>query len=540
MSNKSSIHPSFGVLVSVFFFWGFVAASNGIFIPFCKQHFNLSQFESQLIDAAFYSAYFYGSLLLYMSSYLLKTDLLNSIGYKKGILTGLFISAIGASGLAIASSLDGVSFSIVLLCFFIIALGFSLQQTAAQPYVVAMGTPETGAHRLNLAGGVNSFGTLLGPLVVSFLLFGNIASGSDGASLISIQNLYIFLAVLFVLVMLIFGFSKLPKITNTEEMERSPKALLVLSMIGILFPIILFADFISSLTGINKNHLVILVLLLTLGILFLAMFLSSHNKKGWGAMQYPQLILGMIAIFIYVGVEVTIQSNFGALLKQEEFGAFDESNISLFISLYWGSLMIGRWTGALSVFKLNALQKRILTVVVPFIAFALIILVNIIKGNSVQTLFIYPVCILFLIMVLLISNDSPAKMMLLVSLAGAAAMSIGLLTTGTIATYAFISAGLFCSVMWPCIFSMAITGLGKYTSQGSAFLIMMILGGALIPPVQGIICDMDIHSLAFNGITYTHLSYFIPLVGFIYLIWHTRQSVRSLKKQGFNVQTLQD
>ena len=540
MSNKSSIHPSFGVLVSVFFFWGFVAASNGIFIPFCKQHFNLSQFESQLIDAAFYSAYFYGSLLLYMSSYLLKTDLLNSIGYKKGILTGLFISAIGASGLAIASSLDGVSFSIVLLCFFIIALGFSLQQTAAQPYVVAMGTPETGAHRLNLAGGVNSFGTLLGPLVVSFLLFGNIASGSDGASLISIQNLYIFLAVLFVLVMLIFGFSKLPKITNTEEMERSPKALLVLSMIGILFPIILFADFISSLTGINKNHLVILVLLLTLGILFLAMFLSSHNKKGWGAMQYPQLILGMIAIFIYVGVEVTIQSNFGALLKQEEFGAFDESNISLFISLYWGSLMIGRWTGALSVFKLNALQKRILTVVVPFIAFALIILVNIIKGNSVQTLFIYPVCILFLIMVLLISNDSPAKMMLLVSLAGAAAMSIGLLTTGTIATYAFISAGLFCSVMWPCIFSMAITGLGKYTSQGSAFLIMMILGGALIPPVQGIICDMDIHSPAFNGITYTHLSYLIPLVGFIYLIWHTIKSVRSLKKQGFNVQTLQD
>src|SRR6195952_1429668 len=155
----------FGTLITVFFFWGFVAASNGVFIPFCKTHFKLDQFESQLIDAAFYGAYFFGSLLLYILSTISRVDILNKIGYKNGIIYGLGISVLGAIGMAFISTSDSATFAMVLVAFFTIALGFSLQQTCAQPFAVALGAPQSGAHRLNLAGGINSIGTLLGPLV---------------------------------------------------------------------------------------------------------------------------------------------------------------------------------------------------------------------------------------------------------------------------------------------------------------------------------------------------------------------------------------
>jgi FHS family L-fucose permease-like MFS transporter len=246
----------------------------------------------------------------------------------------------------------------------------------------------------------------------------------------------------------------------------------------------------------------------------------------------------MIAIFIYVGVEVTIQSNMGALLKKPEFGAFQESHISHFISLYWGSLMIGRWTGAISVFNFKKRIKQLLTVIVPMAAFGLILLVNIIKGNTVDDLLIYPICIGFLIVAFLYSKERPATMLLAVSVLATAAMILGLVTQGKLATFAFISGGLFCSVMWPCIFALALTGLGKYTSQGSAFLIMMILGGALIPPVQGAICDFDLTApQGFAGMSFTHFSYIVAVFCFAYLIWHTWQTSRVLKKQGFDFNT---
>ncbi|WP_315814379.1 hypothetical protein [Paraflavitalea speifideaquila] len=151
-------------------------------------------------------------------------------------------------------------------------------------------------------------------------------------------------------------------------------------IIGLIFLPVLFADFVKEQTGISKTAIVVGSLLIILGILFVSMFLASKNKEGWGAMQYPQLVLGMIAIFIYVGVEVTIDNNFAALLKLPAFGGYDESEIAHLVSLYWGSLMIGRWTGAVSVFNLPKSTKRVLGLVVPIVAFALILLVNYIKG----------------------------------------------------------------------------------------------------------------------------------------------------------------
>ena len=309
-------------LVTVFFFWGFVAASNGIFIPFCKTHFNLDQFQSQLIDTSFYGAYFFGSLILYLLSAASGVDILNRIGYKNGIILGLSMSVIGAISLAFVATGTGATFGMVLACFFIIALGFSLQQTAAQPFALALGNPATGAHRLNFAGGVNSLGTLLGPIAVSVVLFGDL-NNEGTATIESIRTVYLILAGLFLFVALFLFFSKnLPAIKVEEHVENSSKAMKLLFIIAIPAIVLLFFN---NLFGENeKVYLVIGSLIVILGSLFYALFAAKKNKEGWGAMQYPQLVMGMIAIFVYVGMEVTVQSNMGALLRQPEFGGLNE------------------------------------------------------------------------------------------------------------------------------------------------------------------------------------------------------------------------
>nr|MBP9211556.1 MFS transporter [Bacteroidota bacterium] len=255
---------------------------------------------------------------------------------------------------------------------------------------------------------------------------------------------------------------------------------------------------------------------------------DEHIEAGPGALKYPQLVYGMAAIFVYVGVEVTIQSNLGALLKLPEFGGYDESQISHFISLFWGSLMIGRWTGAITVFNLSKLWKNILTVVVPYIAFGVILGANALGGTDVSDLYVYGFVIAVQIAGFFIGQEKPAKTLLVFSLLGMAAMTVGMLTTGTVAIFAFVSGGLFCSVMWPCIFSLSVAGLGKYTSQGSTFLIMMILGGALIPPFQGWLSDV------LNNI---HLSYIVTIFLFGYLAFFAVKARSVLKAQGIDYET---
>jgi FHS family L-fucose permease-like MFS transporter len=508
-------------LIIVFFFWGFVAAGNGIFIPFCKSHFHLNQFQSQLIDTSYYGAYFYGSLVLYFFSQTSGVDLLNRIGYKKGIIIGLVISLLGAVSLAFVSTYDGATFGLVLTAFFIVALGFSLQQTAAQPFAIALGDPSTGSHRLNMAGGINSFGTLLGPLIVSIVLFGSVGDAGKEPTLGNIKTLWLILGGLFAFVAVFFTVSKkLPKLHIEEHIEKSSKASLSLLLIAIPATILLFFN--NIFTDAQRPYMVSGTLGVTLLILFISMSMAKKNKTGWGAMQFPQLVLGMVAIFVYVGVEVTIQSNMGALLKTPDFGSLNEKYISPFISLYWGSLMIGRWTGAISVFNLKKATRQIMTVVVPIIAFAIILLVNWIKGNEIGNLYL---CIAVLIAGIFFGQEKPVKTLLTLSILAAIAMMIGMLTTGITATYAFMSGGLFCSIMWPCIFSLAVAGLGKYTSEGSSFLIMMILGGAIIPPTQGALADTKI------GI---HPSYFVPVACFLYLAWHAWKTRNVLKAQGID------
>ena len=536
--NKSKNFASaLYTVITVYFFWGFLAASNGIFIPFCKEHFSLTQFESQLIDFTFYGGYFIGSLILYFASQASKVDILNRLGYKNGIVVGLGISAVGA--LAMVPSINAGSFPFILLSFFIIALGFSLQQTAANPFVIALGPPATGATRLNLAGSLNNIGGILGPLTVKLILFGTAVSAiaSADVQISSINSLYYILAGLFIAVAIFFKVSDLPVVTNDQKIEASTKVNLPLFILFVAFLLILAADPISLSLGIPSQYLVYASLAIILSTLIGTIFASAKNKTGWGAMQYPQLILGMIAIFTYVGTEVTIQSNLGSLLKTADFGAFTESQVAPFISLYWGSLMIGRFTGAIDTFNLSKQTKNILTLIVPFAAFALVLAVNHWLGEDVSSLYIYAISVAILVVAFYIGQQKPTRTCMIMGLLGVAFMLAGLLTVGKVATFAFISGGLCCSIMWPSIFSLAITGLGKYTSQGSAFLIMMILGGAIIPPLQGKIADGATNVIP--GMSGLHFSYIIPALGFAYIAFFAWKVSIELKKQGIDLDNME-
>ncbi|MET6995758.1 MFS transporter [Chitinophaga defluvii] len=531
---KQSTHPSFFVLILVFFFWGFVAASNSIFIPFCKAHFDLSQIESQLIDFAFYGAYFIGSLLLYLFSALRGVDILNKIGYKKGIIYGLLISVAGAVALIGAVNLGNgmadktLAFYLILGAFFIVALGFSLQQTAANPFAIILGDPAKGSHRLNLAGGVNSFGTTIGPIIVSMLLFGSTTGGDVTHTDISkINTLYILLIILFLVAAAIFSFSKMPKSTEDEAFEKSDKASRTLVAISALFVLIIIGIVIK-----NELPFFLVGIIGIFLVLFNAKIASQKDGHGWGAMKYPQLILGMIAIFVYVGVEVSASSNMGALLKHPGFltaTGLSEAQLDPYISLFWGSLMIGRWTGAISVFNVSQTTRKLLFIIVPFVAYAVILGANHLKGNDISHLYPYSIFIVLQILGFFAGQEKPAKTLMIFGLMGMTAMIIGLCSTGMVAAFAFISGGLFCSVMWPSIFSLSIAGLGKYTSQAASFLVMMILGGALVPPVQGGLADIPMVGI--------HMSYIIPVLCFAYLAYFAIRVKNILKFQGIDYES---
>ena len=551
-TTGSAVPTNYGALstlVTVFFFWGFIAAGNSVFIPFCKHYFHLDQFQSQLIDFAFYLAYYIGALGLFAYGSYGGKDLVAKWGYKRSIVYGLLFSALGAAAMIVAVNAN--TFAGMLSGLFIVALGFSLQQTAAQPFAISLGNPATGTNRVNLGGGINSFGTAIGPLVVAFALFGTTAAINDekiaALSLSKVIVLYIGVGILFLAAAALFYFSKkVPSGITEEKTEDAHKALYsLLIMTGLL--IIMFVPVFNSykadpstLTEVERHSLEtyrMKWLLGALAVVVLSLLVSnlSARKKpsGWGAMRYPQLVLGMLGIFIYVGVEVTIVSNLSELLKQSDFGGYPSSQVAPFISMYWGSLMIGRWTGAIPVFNLKSSTKQILMFVVPLVAFGVVLGVNAVSQYDIKPLLWYILCVFVQMIAFYISRNKPTRTLLIFALLGFAAMLIGIFTHGIIAVYAFLSGGLFCSIMWPAIFNLSIAGLGKYTTQGSAFLIMMILGGGIIPPIQGKMADylQSKSDIAGTGI---HQSYWIAVICFAYLAFLGFAVKGILKKQGID------
>ena len=543
---KNQNNPALFTLITVFFFWGFFGASNGVFIPFCKTYFQIDQFQAQLVEFAFYGAYFIGALVLFIWSSYSKVDILNNWGYKKGIIYGLLISILGA--VFMYPSVNGAEqgdtqvFYYVLIALFIIGLGFSLQQTAANPFAVSLGDQSTGSNRLNLAGGVNSFGTAIGPIFIAFVLFGSASEVDwDVIELSSVQGLYIAVAIAFLLVAIFFYVSKnLPDAKNDEPFEPAFKAKNMLIIMTVIMTISFGWIFYSYTPAFEntkvadlENYRLILTiacLISVFGLIFKANSSASKNSQGWGALKYPQLAWGMLGIFTYVGVEVTIQSNLGELLKVDVgeginaigLAVLDEAQSAKYIALYWGGLMIGRWTGSIGAFDISNSLKKILLFITPFIAFGVIIAVNAFSNPlTLLEICIFSLLIIIQIIGFYLAKDNAVKIMTIFSSLGIIAMLIGIFGSGNIALFAFLTGGLFCSIMWPCIFSLSITGLGKYTSQGSSFLVMMILGGAIIPPLQGKLADI------FGIIS----SYWIAVLCFIFLLIYSITTKKILSKQ---------
>ncbi|TDE45037.1 MFS transporter [Flavobacterium rhamnosiphilum] len=455
-------------LATVFFFWGFVAASNDILIPVFKTAFNLSQGESQLVSLAFYIAYTVGSLIYMGISYLMKEDLVNKIGYKNGLSLGLAISALGT--LLFYPAANTGSFPLMLSGLFIVALGFSLQQTVANPLAIALGPITTGSQRLTMAGGINNLGTTIGPLIVSFAIFGSNTGGTSAMSIESVKIPYLVLGLAFLLVAILLKFSSLPdKPALVVEDENNE-------------------------SGISRKS----------------------------ALQYPQLVMGMIAIFLYVGVEVSTASNLPAYMESKL--GFLTQDVAPYISLYWASLMIGRWTGAVEAFTSDMSLQKILRFIAPYLAFGVFLAVNAIAKHDLTPFYIYGLVILVLIAADIASKGNPARMLLIFSVLGIIALLIGMTTNGMVSVYAFTSVGLFCSTLWPCIFTLAVSGLGKNTSQGSSFLIMMIMGGGVISWLQGFVSE----SIGIQS------SYIIGVLCFAYLAFYAWKVSGILKIQGIS------
>lgn len=454
-------------LVTVFFFWGFVAASNDILIPVFKKAFDLTQGESQLVSLAFYIAYTVGSLIYMGISVLMKEDLINKIGYKNGLSLGLIISALGT--LLFYPAANTGSFTLMLTSLFIVGLGFSLQQTVANPLAIALGPIKTGSQRLTLAGGINNFGTTIGPLIVSFVIFGSNTNANTDASIESVKIPYLVLGLAFLIVGILLKFSSLPERPELIEEDDSQE---------------------------------------------------KTVKKS--ALQYPQLIMGMIAIFLYVGVEVSTASNLPAYMESKL--GFLTKDIAPYVSLYWASLMIGRWTGAVEAFTENMNLQKTLRFLAPYLAFGVFLAVNAIANHDLAPFYIYGLVILVLIAADMASKGNPARMLLIFSGLGIVALGIGMSTSGMVSVYAITSVGLFCSTLWPCIFTLAVSGLGKHTSQGSSFLIMMIMGGGFVSVFQGKVAEMI-------GI---QSSYIVGIICFAYLAFYAWKVSTILKVHGID------
>ena len=440
--NKSRQYTSaFISLTFLFFMWGFMTVLNDILIPYMKDVFDLNHTKAMLIQFAFFGAYFIGSVIYFIIS-VVTGDPINRIGYKNGIIMGLLISAIGS--LLFYPAAQYHMYGFFLAALFVLGLGFTLLQIAANPYVAILGPDQSASSRLNLAQGFNSFGTTIGPVIGGYLIFEYFgdSTGSD-----AVKMPYIVFALIFLLMAGMIKKIKLPRFTNPDEVET-----------------------------------------------------------GFGALKYRQLIFGMIAIFMYVGGEVSIGSMMISYLGLDEIGGLSEIEASKYVSLYWGGQMIGRFLGAISLSKTkNNALKYLGMVLIPLAAFLVIGLVY-----GFGTAMVYGVFLLINLGAFFFGKSLPHRTLYLFAGINILLLIVALQTQGQVALWSIIAIGLFNSIMWSNIFSLSIAGLGKYTSQGSSLLVMMILGGAILPIFQGMMADN-------YGV---HLSFIIPVFSYIYIAFY--------------------
>ncbi len=464
--NKSNTSALI-VLTSLFFMWGFITCMNDILIPFLKKAFELDRTQSMLVQFSFFTAYFIGALVYFIIS-AKKGDPINKMGYKNGILAGLLLSAIGCVLFYPAAHLR--IYGLFLTALFVLALGFTLLQIAANPYVAILGRPETASSRLNLSQGFNSFGTTIAPIIGGYLVFHYFAKW--GQPLLNAEGISI--------------------LTDTGE---------PISAQGVQLPYLIFAG---------------IFILLAVFIRFTSLpnvAGSDHIEAGAGALRYRHLVLGIFAIFMYVGAEVSIGS---VLINyMNETVGLPEMTAKSFLAFYWGGAMIGRFLGAISLSTMaNDARKFILMIGTAIVSFFIIYLAVYAESGfqfPFKDVLPFTAFLVINLFAFLIGRSLPARTLMIFSLITIALLITTLFTGGMISIWTVIGIGLFNSIMWSNIFTLAIKDLGKYTSQGSSLLVMAILGGALIPLIQGAVADR------LNGY---HYSFFVPIFSYIYLTFY--------------------
>lgn len=397
---------SLSILTSLFFIWGFITCLNDILIPHLKAVFTLSYTQAMLIQFCFFTAYF---LMSVPSGYLVE-----KIDYKGGIIVGLAIAGCGCLLFYPAAGLR--SYPMFLAAFFVLASGITLLQVSANPYVTVLGDPHTASSRLTLTQAFNSLGTTLAPyLGASFILANAVKSAEEmklldteqlsayqAAEAAAVQNPYLVLAAVLFFMAGVFAMLKLPKINQQAEA------------------------------------------------------IATHKDDG-SAWKYSHLVLGAVAIFVYVGGEVSIGSFLVNFLGEPDIAGLAEQDAGKYVSFYWGGAMVGRFIGSAVMQKIN-----------------------------------------------------PAKVLAFNALVAAALVLSTMLGSGTLAMITLLAVGLCNSIMFPTIFSLALTGLGRHTGQGSGILCAAIVGGAILPLLQGVFADQLGLQTAFV----------IPLMCYLYIAYY--------------------
>jgi FHS family L-fucose permease-like MFS transporter len=435
----------------LFFMWGFMTVWNDILIPQFKDAFTLNFFEAMLVQFAFFGAYGVGALAYYIIS-MIWGDPINRIGYKNGVIIGLLLAAGGSALFYPAAML--VSYPFFLVALFVVGLGFAILQIAANPYVTILGPERTASSRLNLSQAFNSFGTTVGPIIGGWLIFTVFTRpGVHGADAVKVP--YLCFAIVFALLAVLFKFAHLPN------------------------------------------------------------FASAEHHRGLGALKHPHTVLGMFAIFMYVGGEVSVGSAIINYLGTPRLGAISHDAAKNFLAFYWGGLMIGRFMGAFALSDMRSWLKKALTVVVPVVAFAVIIIVS-----GLSNALHYGIFLAILPVMFFLGAAGPQRMLALFSVVIIGLLATSMLTTGATAQWTILAVGMFCSVMWSNIFALAIEGLGPLKSQGSSLLVMGILGAAVLSPLQGKVADLF-------GIQH---SFVVPMVAFAFIAFYGVYGYRAGRK----------
>ncbi|MFC7669720.1 sugar MFS transporter [Hymenobacter humi] len=438
------------LMTTLFFLFGAVTNFNDVLMPYLKDICQLTDFQSTAVQFAFFGAYFLMSL---PAGFVLK-----KLGYQRGIVVGLLVMAGGA--LLFIPAADSRAFGLFLSALAVLGAGITLLQVAANPYVSVLGAPRSAAARVSIVGVANNFGGSLSPLVGGLVLFGgSVALKARLAALPLAQRL-------------------------GEESQAGESAL----------------PGAGGLPG-GAGRRVLFLKLPDIDALPEEEILE-HRAVAAGrtsALKFPHLVLGIGAIFVYVGVEVGLGSfliRYGESQGIQQLSAFTQSLVrGLNVATNYALVLFGQEASPIDTTA--GFTKAVGAVMVSSYWF----------GSLVGRLVGIPLLLRFHNRALLVA----------VCAAGAALVGASLLSHGETALWLIVLCGLMNSIMWPVIFPLAITGLGPFTKQGSSYLIMAIVGGAIIPPLMG--------WLATNG-GGLHVAFVVPMLCYLYLLFYALSGYR--------------